>query len=39
MNLKYPDDFINKVICGDCREIIKEIPEDSRNAYLYDKVP
>jgi len=26
--MKYPDDFINKVICGDCLEILKEIPDN-----------
>lgn len=25
--MKYPDDFINKVICGDCLEVMKEIPD------------
>ena len=25
--MKYPDDFVNKIICGDCLEILKEIPE------------
>ena len=27
--MKYPDDYINKIICGDCREIIKKIPDNS----------
>jgi len=27
--LKYPDDFINKIICGDCLEVMKEIPDNS----------
>ena len=27
--MKYPDNFINKVICGDCLEVMKEIPENS----------
>lgn len=27
--MKYPDDFINKVICGDTRELIKELPDNS----------
>lgn len=27
--MKYPDDFINKIICGDCLEILKEIPDES----------
>ena len=25
--MKYPDDFINKVICGDCLEVMKYIPD------------
>lgn len=25
--MKYPDDYINKVICGDCLEIMKEMPD------------
>jgi len=24
---KYPDDFTNKIICGDCLELIKSIPD------------
>ena len=24
---KYPDDFINKIICGDCLKLIKSIPD------------
>lgn len=27
--MKYPDDFINKIICGDCLEVIEEIPDNS----------
>jgi len=27
--MKYPDDFINKVICGDCLEVLKDIPDKS----------
>lgn len=25
----YPDNFVNKIICGDCLDILKTIPEDS----------
>jgi len=25
--MKYPDDFMNKIICGDCLEIIPEMPD------------
>ena len=27
--MKYPDDFINKIICGDCLSIMPEIPDKS----------
>lgn len=27
--MKYPDDFIDKVICGDCLEVMKQIPDNS----------
>lgn len=26
--MKYPDDFINKIICGDCLEVLKDIPDN-----------
>jgi len=26
---KYPDDFLNKIICGDCYEVMKKIPDNS----------
>lgn len=29
MNLIYPDDFENKILCGDCIEIMREIPNNS----------
>jgi len=32
--MKYPDDFINKVICGDCLEVMKEIPDKSVDLVL-----
>lgn len=25
---KYPDDFMNKIICGDCLEVMKEMPNE-----------
>lgn len=25
--MKYPDDFIDKIICGDCLEAMKDIPD------------
>jgi len=27
--MKYPDDFINKIICGDCLEVMKNIPDNT----------
>ncbi len=27
--LKFPDDFINKIICGDCIEVMKQMPDNS----------
>jgi len=27
--MKYPDDYIDKVICGDCLEVMKGIPDDA----------
>jgi site-specific DNA-methyltransferase (adenine-specific) len=35
-NLKYPEDFINKIICGDCLELIKSIPDNSIDAIITD---
>ena len=29
MNLTYPNDFENKILCGDCLEVMKCIPDDS----------
>jgi DNA modification methylase len=34
--MKYPDDFINKVICGDCLEIMKFIPDESVDLVVTD---
>ena len=31
-----PDDFVNKVICGDCLEVLKEIPDNSVDAVITD---
>lgn len=35
-NLKYPEDFINKIVCGDCLELIKLIPNNSIDVVLTD---
>ena len=29
LNLKFPDDFIDQLICGDCIEIMQQIPDES----------
>jgi len=34
--MKYPEDFINKVICGDCLSIMPEIPDKSIDMILCD---
>ena len=34
--LTYPDDFINKVICGDCLEVMKDIPDNSIDLIVTD---
>jgi len=34
--MNYPEDFIDKVILGDCLEIIKQIPDKSINAIITD---
>jgi site-specific DNA-methyltransferase (adenine-specific) len=34
--MKYPEDFINKVICGDCLEVMKDIPDKSIDLVLTD---
>ena len=34
--MKYPEDFINKIICGDCLEVMKDIPDKSIDMILCD---
>ena len=34
--MNYPDDFIDQIICGDCLEVMKEIPDKSVNLVLTD---
>jgi site-specific DNA-methyltransferase (adenine-specific) len=29
MKLKFPKNFINKIVCGDCIEVMKQIPDES----------
>ena len=31
VKMKYPKDYINKIICGDCLEIMKKMPKNSVN--------
>ncbi len=35
-DLKHPEDFINKIICGDCLELIKLIPDNSVDVVITD---
>jgi modification methylase len=32
--MKYPEDYINKIICGDCLEVMKGIPDNSINLII-----
>ena len=34
--MEYPGDFINKIICGDCLEVLKEIPDESIDLVFTD---
>ena len=34
--MKYPDDYINKVVCGDCLEVLQDIPDNSVDLVLTD---
>jgi len=34
--MKYPDDFINKILCGDCVEVMKKMPENSIDTIITD---
>lgn len=34
--MKYPDDFINKIICGDCLEVMKEMSDKCVDLVLTD---
>lgn len=35
-NLKYPEDFVNKIICEDALELIKSIPDNSIDVIITD---
>lgn len=32
--LIYPDDYINKVVCGDCLDVMKDIPDNSIDIFF-----
>jgi len=34
--MKYPEDFINKIICGDCLDVMKSIPPEKIDLILTD---
>jgi site-specific DNA-methyltransferase (adenine-specific) len=34
--MKYPDDFVNKIICGDCLDVMRDIPDKSIDLILTD---
>jgi len=34
--MKWPDDYINKIICGDCLEVMKGIPDNSVDLVITD---
>jgi len=36
MKTNWPDDYINKVICGDCLQVMKDIPDNSVDLVLTD---
>ena len=31
VDLQYPEDFFNKIVCGDCLQVMKQIPDKSIN--------
>ena len=34
--MQYPEDYINKIICGDCLEVMKEIPDKAVDIIVTD---
>ena len=34
--MKYPEDFINKIICGDCLEVMEDIPDNNIDLIIAD---
>ena len=34
--MNWPEDFINKIICGDCLEVMKDIPDESVDLIIFD---
>jgi site-specific DNA-methyltransferase (adenine-specific) len=33
--MEYPEDFVNKIICGDCLEVMKDIPDNSIDLLIF----
>ena len=34
--IRWPNDFVNKIMCGDCSELIKELPDESIDNIITD---
>ena len=34
--MKYPGDFINQIICGDCLKVMKTMPDDCVDTIITD---
>jgi len=34
--MKFPDDIVNRIICGDCSEVMKELPDSSVDLIISD---
>jgi DNA modification methylase len=34
--MKYPDDFVNKILCGDSEKLLKLIPDESIDLVITD---
>jgi DNA modification methylase len=34
--MNYPEDYVNKVICGDCLEVLKQMPDESVDSIVTD---
>lgn len=38
MGLKWPGDFVDRLICGDCLEVMKEIPDKAADIVITDPI-